>query len=207
MLNAVIDISHHNGPSLDFAAAKLDGVVGVIHKASQGTDGRDPMYAINRKKATAAGLLWGAYHFATGADALQQASNFLSAIGDRTGVLMVLDFEPNTTGPTMSLDQARKFVTYIKAQTGVWPGLYSGNLIKQTLGNKPDNILNNCWFWLAQYGPHADVPANWPTWTMWQYTDGAVGEQPHQVNGIGHCDRDRFNGDLAGLHRLWSVPV
>ena len=40
MLNAVIDISHHNGKSLDFAAARADGILGVIHKASQGTRAR-----------------------------------------------------------------------------------------------------------------------------------------------------------------------
>lgn len=174
MLNAVIDISHHNGPSLDFAAAKLDGVLGVIHKASQGASGIDPMYSANRKKANAAGMLWGAYHFATGNVALQQATHFLESIGDPTGVLMVLDFEPNITGSSMSLDQARMFVTYIHAQTGRWPGFYSGSMIKQLLGDKKDDVLANCWFWLAQYGPKATVPENWTTWTMWQYTDGAV---------------------------------
>ena len=40
--SCVIDISHHNGKSLKFELAKADGIVGVIHKASQGTTGRDP---------------------------------------------------------------------------------------------------------------------------------------------------------------------
>jgi len=38
---------------------------------------------------------------------------------------------------------------------------------------------------------------------MWQYTDGAVGGDPKSVKGIGHCDRDRFNGSEAGLRKLW----
>lgn len=49
------------------------------------------------------------------------------------------------------------------------------------------------------------VPANWPTWTMWQYTDGGIGPLPHTVAGIGRCDRDRFNGNATQLKKLWGV--
>lgn len=204
-LNAVIDISHHNGPGLDFAKAKADGIIGVIHKASQGLTVGDSLYASNRAKATAAGLLWGAYHFGTGDDGVEQATNFLAQLGDPKNVLMVLDYEPNPSGSTMSLARARAFLTQVQGATGRWPGFYSGSQIKADLGSKKDPLLANCWFWLAQYGPNAVVPANWGTWTMWQYTDGNVGPQPHSVNGIGKCDRDRFNGSEAQLRTLWGV--
>lgn len=204
MINAVIDISHHNGRSLNFNQAKQDGILGVIHKASQGGGGRDPMYKTNRKKAVDAGLLWGAYHFATGSDGVLQAVNFLNAVGDPEGVLMVLDLEPNPHGTSMNLIQAHAFVTHVHEQTGRYPGLYSGHTIKEMLGPSKDPILANCWLWLAQYGPTAVVPPNWPTWTMWQYTDGAIGSEPRKVRGIGHCDRDRFNGPEEGLRRLWG---
>jgi GH25 family lysozyme M1 (1,4-beta-N-acetylmuramidase) len=46
-------------------------------------------------------------------------------------------------------------------------------------------------------------PTAWSTWTMWQYTDGAIGPEPHVVDGIGHCDRDKFNGNFDALERLW----
>jgi lysozyme len=203
MLNAVIDISHHNGKSLNFNSAKADGILGVLHKASQGTTGRDPMYKTNRKKVHDAGLMCGSYHFATGSDAVKQSVNILDAFGDPEGELMVLDLEPNPTGPSMDLIGAHAFVTHVHEQTGRWPGLYSGHLIKQLLGSSKDPVLANCWLWLAQYGPTAVVPANWPTWTMWQYTDGAVGGDPKSVKGIGHCDRDRFNGSEANLRKLW----
>jgi lysozyme len=105
----------------------------------------------------------------------------------------------------MTLAQAHDFVTHVEKATGRFPGLYSGALIKSALGSKKDALLANCWFWLAQYGPAAVVPANWPTWTMWQYTDGTAGQPPHEVDGIGKCDRDRFNGTEAQLHALWGV--
>ncbi|MFC3581599.1 glycoside hydrolase family 25 protein [Sphingomonas hylomeconis] len=205
ILNAVVDISHHNGTKIDFAKAKADGIIGVIHKASQGQSGRDPMYQANRAKATAAGLLWGAYHFATGSDGIKQAVNFLDRVGATEHTLLVLDFEPNLTGPSMSLGEARAFVTHVHDVTGRWPGFYSGHYIKQLLGTKKDPILANCWFWLAQYGPTPVVPPAWPTWTMWQYTDGAIGPEPHSVKGIGLCDRDKFNGSEVQLRKLWGV--
>ena len=49
------------------------------------------------------------------------------------------------------------------------------------------------------------VPPNWPTWTMWQYTDGGIGPEPHPVNGIGRCDRDKFNGNENQLRELWGA--
>jgi lysozyme len=82
--------------------------------------------------------------------------------------------------------------------------LYSGHYIKDLLGSNPDSILANCWFWLAQYGPTPVIPANWKIWTMWQYTDGAAGNPPYEVPGIGRCDRDMFAGDEAALKLFWS---
>jgi len=105
----------------------------------------------------------------------------------------------------MTLEEARAFVTHVQQATGVWPGLYGGHYLKDLLGTSTDAVLANCWFWLSQYGPTAVVPANWPTWTMWQYTDGGMGPEPHEVTGIGRCDRDRFNGSLTSLKRLWRA--
>lgn len=76
MINAVVDISHHNG-NVNLAQAKSDGLIGVIQKATQGRSNIDPTYKTNRKKA---GLLWGAYHFGTGSDGVKQADHFLNTV-------------------------------------------------------------------------------------------------------------------------------
>ena len=206
-INVVVDISHHNG-NIDLGKAKAAGIVGVIHKATQGTSMADNMYQQNRTKAQAAGLLWGAYHFATLGDGAAQADFFLSKAGADPQTLLVLDFEPNGNS-TMTLDQARAFVSRINDVTGRFPGFYSGSLIKQLLGGKPaDPLLSQCFLWLAQYGPAPkNIPATWPTWTMWQYTDGVLGPQPHSVDGIGNCDRDQFNGTIEALQKLWGVAT
>ncbi len=201
-LNAMIDTSHWDR-DVDFEAVAQSGVLGVIQKATQGELDVDPTYAGNRVKATQAGLLWGAYHFGTGDDGVRQAEHFLSVVGDWDNVLLALDFEQNPTGPSMDLEQARAFVTHIEAQTGRYPGLYGGSYLKSLIGAGSDPVLAQCWFWIAQYGPTPVVPPNWPTWTFWQYTDGAYGPQPHTVPGIGRSDRSFFNGPEEQFRKLW----
>ncbi|HKV99319.1 MAG TPA: glycoside hydrolase family 25 protein [Vicinamibacterales bacterium] len=203
-LNVVVDLSHHNADP-DFERARdPGGLVGVIHKATQGLTFIDPTYASRRPEALEAGLLWGAYHFGTGSDGVQQAERFLDVVQPEDDTLLVLDFEANPQGPSMTLDEARAFVVHVNEATGRFPGVYSGHYIKQLLGTAKDPVLASCWFWLSQWGPTAVVPVNWPRWTLWQYTDGAMGPEPHTVEGIGRCDRDKFNGSMAGLKRLWG---
>ena len=204
-INVVADISHHNG-NVDLAQAKAAGLVGVIHKATQSTGLVDNTYQTNRQKAQAAGLLWGAYHFGTLGDGAQQADFFLQTAAPNPQTLLVLDYEPNQN-KTMTLDQARAFVTRVKEVTGRFPGLYSGSLIKEQLaGHPPDPLLAQCFLWIAQYGTApTNIPPTWETWTLWQYTDGQSGPPPHSIDGIGNCDRDQFNGTIDALQRLWGV--
>jgi lysozyme len=202
-INAVVDLSHHNS-TVDLQTAKTQGgILGVIHKATQGLTFRDPTYQAHHQKAKAAGLLWGAYHFGTGSDGVSQAEYFHNFVQPGPNDLLVLDFEHNPQGPTMTLEEARAFVTHIHEATGRWPGIYGGSLLKELLGTHKDPVLANCWLWLSQYGPTAVVPATWHAWTMWQYTDGALGPQPHEVPGIGRCDREKFAGSAAELLTFW----
>ena len=213
-INSVIDLSHHNG-DVNLVQAAADGIVGVIHKATQGLGFKDSLYATNKKKALDAGLLWGAYHFGDASDSVAQADRFLEVVKPDDKTLVVLDFEENTTqatgpaGQSMTLAGARAFVNRINDQVARFPGLYGGVFLKQKLGKQLDPVLANCWLWVAQYTltPAPTVPKNWPTWTMWQYTDGKNGGAPHKVQGIGPCDRDQFNGDLQALQTLWGVAA
>ena len=79
-------------------------------------------------------------------------------------------------------------------------GLQVGDTIVVMAGNQRETYEVTL---AAIHGGWTVVPVNWPTWTMWQYTDGAVGPDPHQVAGIGHCDRDKFNGSEDQLRTLW----
>jgi lysozyme len=201
LIDAVIDLSHHNGLALDFRAAAAGGILGVIHKATQGAAGLDPTWEAHRAAALAAGLRFGSYHFGDGSDGAGQARHFLQTVGPRPGELLALDLEGNPAGPSMTLEEARAFVTAVNDAVGRWPALYSGHTLKGMLGGRPDPVLANCPLWLAQYGPAAVLPCGWTSWTLWQWTDGASGEP---TPGVGHCDRDRFAGDPAALGAFWD---
>jgi lysozyme len=202
-INVLVDLSYHN-KNIDFNDVKKDGILGIIHKATQGTHFTDNTYQGRNKLALDAGFWWGAYHFGEGGDGIDQAKYFLDIVKPTHSDLLALDFEENPQGKNMFLKEAEAFVTYVHSITGYWPGLYGGSYIKQLLGDNKRPILANCWFWLAQYGSQAKVPLNWDTWTMWQYTDGNVGPEPHEVKGIGPCDRDKFNGNATSLKKLWK---
>jgi lysozyme len=204
--NIIIDLSHNNG-NVDLGRANAAGIVGVIHKATQGSGFKDRMYAARRKLAQQAGLLWGAYHFATAADPVAQAKFFLSVAQPGPGDLIVLDFEQNEATPanSMSLDQARTFISTIQDVAEVTPGLYGGSYLKQQLAGTDDDTLGACWLWWSQYGPAPAIPPAWSDWTLWQYTDGHHGNPPFEVNGVGPCDRDRYQGTPDDLQAKWAT--
>jgi lysozyme len=197
-LNVVIDLSHYN-PVTSFTQVQQGGILGVIHKATEGTGWSDPTYASRKPEALAAGLLWGAYHFGVNEDGAAQANYFLSIVKPGPNDLLALDFEENSSSQ-MTITQAEQFVTEVYNQTGRYPGFYSDALAGNMLGSTQNPVLANCWFWRAEYGGSSpSVPATWPTWTMWQYTESGT------VPGIqGSCDRDTFNGTSAALTKLWT---
>ena len=196
--NVVIDISHFNTVT-SFPDIKAGGIVGVIHKATQGTNWMDPTYNIRKQPALDAGLWWGAYHFGINADGAAQAQYFLTTVKPGPTDLLALDFEENPSSQ-MTIAQAEQFVTEVFNQTGRYPGFYSDALAGNLLGPNPNSILANCWFWRAEYsGTSPSVPPTWQTWTMWQYTSSGT------LSGIsGLCDRDTFNGSIDALSDLWG---
>ncbi|MDC8012736.1 glycoside hydrolase family 25 protein [Tahibacter soli] len=208
MLNAVVDISHYTTIT-SWAAVGQAGILGVIAKATQGASYVDPTFAQHKAQCEAAGLAFGAYHFGTAGDPVAQADRFLATAGDTQ--LLVLDFESNPQGQSMSLIEAEQFVHEIYVRTGRYPGLYSGNDVRQAFSSagitQPGQTeLSKCWLWIAQYATAPLVPPVWPAWTLWQYTDGAAGQGPYTVDGIGRCDRSQFNGTADQLAAFWNGP-
>src|SRR5215471_12132865 len=86
MPDLVIDLSHWNTVK-DFAAVKAAGIVGVIHKCTEGDGYADPTYDNRADAARAAGLLWGAYHFLRPGDMAAQARYFVAHADDTATLL------------------------------------------------------------------------------------------------------------------------
>jgi lysozyme len=208
-INRAIDLSHWN-KNKDWKKVRDDGIWGIIHKATQGwprddKDAVDEKYAIHKAGAEAVGLAWGAYHFGIGSEPIKQAEHYLKTVKPTESTLLVLDFENWKLGPNMNLHEAEQFATHIHQQAGRWPVLYTGYpFLSAQLKGVETTILSNCPLWIAAYNNAPEISDHWPTWTFWQYTDGKSGSEPRKVDGIGSCDRDKFNGTMDNLLELWG---
>jgi lysozyme len=94
VLDAVIDVSHHNG-AIDWpaVASSSSGIALAFIKATQGEFFVDPAFARNRAAAVAAGILAVPYHFLDGADPARQAAHFLAVTGLAPGAAAMIDWE------------------------------------------------------------------------------------------------------------------
>src|SRR6185437_3367405 len=97
-----IDVSTWNG-AIDWTKVAHAGYRFAFGKATEGTAYNDKTYTTNRNGSEAAGLVFGAYHFArpagknlagATASAIRQANHFLAVAGPQPGELPpVLDLE------------------------------------------------------------------------------------------------------------------
>ncbi len=203
----VIDI--YRGDKVEsYQKAAQAGIWGVIHKATTGATGSDPEYEKRRQPALSANLLWGAYHWGTGADVSEQVDNFLNVAKPDATTLVALDYEDQK----MSLQQARQWLTLIEQRQGRKAVLYSGHLIKDKLGNNNDPFFGAHRLWLAHYNPNPTMQKSWTKYWLWQYTDGTDSNPqlvPKSVDGVpgdakGHLDCDSYDGTQAQLTAEWA---
>ena len=222
----VVDLSHHNIVT-DWAKVYASGIRGIVHKSTQDVRFVDPRFLQRAGGARKAGLLWGAYHFATDAPVEDQVSHFLRTVERAVGAeamqhtLLALDWEPNTTPGqgTMSIDGARRFLELVAVRTGQTPVLYAGHLLKEELARlgllKGDPFLAGHRLWLAHYtsAPEPILPAGFERYFLWQYTDGSPSApKAAPIPGIESqgVDLNRYGGSAGELAAEWvvsAVPV
>ncbi len=224
-LDAVIDISRSVSVS-DFRRVRQSNILGVIHKATEGSDYVDTACAARRPQAEAAGLLWGAYHFGTRqTPGARQAAFFLSVARPGPRTLLALDLEANENNPSnsMTVDQAEAFVQAVAEATGRLPVVYvhptwaNGDPLPVSglsLGARitPQSILARCGLWVADYHDSPEIPLAWEAtgWRLWQYAGDETANRPAYgqtsiVQGVSHCDRNLFNGDATALQKFWTA--
>lgn len=200
MLQPVVaDMAHFN--TVDMTRIAAAGIRGVIHKATQGLGYVDPLYHIRRSEAVAAGLLWGAYNFATGDNVARNVARFLEVARPDATTLMALDFEDNEHSQ-MSAVQAYEFLDRVDQAIGRTCWIYGGNRILEHITPlaRSDDAKSEFFaahpLWLAQYKTGRGemtfdalsrlirVPAPWRNFTLLQYTGDSVGPRPHTVDGL-----------------------
>lgn len=202
----VVDLSHWD-PADSFEKAKADGIVGCIYKASEGGGYTDSTYVSQQHAAKAAGLCWGAYHFADGSNVTGQIDNFMNFACPDRDELFALDWEDNPSGNgKMSVSQAKEWITEVENQLGRPEEcvIYGGNTLKEMIDG-PDDFFAARRLWLCQYGSQAVLPDCWDEYWLWQFTDGVYGPTPHSIDGIGPCDINSYDaGSAEQLIAEWA---
>lgn len=200
----IVDVYHGNDIP-DMKLASESGLVGMIHKASEGLFA-DSAYPARRSTARNLGLLWGAYHFGRTGNPSAQADFFLKTVGNDPAAILCLDLERDLSGQMMRLIEAELFVQRIKDATGEWPVVYTAQWVMDIINpsHKP-TLLSSCPLWVASYTETPVLPFGWSTWTLHQFTNGQDGPQPHMIPGLGHNDYDRFNGTYEEMKQWWTA--
>jgi lysozyme len=184
--------AHRTDPIGDYLALGQAGVWGLIHKATQGVGVNDPAYAGRIRSARLGNLLTGAYHFNTGDTVQGQINHFFDAAHPDAQTLMALDFEDNRASQ-MTLAQAVQFLQLGDEKLGRPLWLYSGNRIKELIGNSSAEIravFSKRKLWLCEYGPAARMTDSlghhlpWAQPSLWQFTGDGIGPLPHALPGI-----------------------
>lgn len=191
----VIDLSHHNTVPESFEEAKAAGIVGVIHKASEGGSYVDDKVDSRFYLAQQAGLLWGLYHFMRPGDQTEHAAFFVDVatnFGDEN-TLLAVDHED----PDVSLADLKVFLDEVVRLTGRLPVIYSGHVLKEQLDGKADPELDGYLLWLADYSAPATLPPGFKAYWLWQYTDSG------QVPGV-TPPTDLNDGDVNDVVMRWS---
>lgn len=197
----VIDLSHYQVIPQNLKQAREAGIVGVIHKFTEGLTYKDPKADNRMFLAKDAGMLWGGYHFLKPGNIKHQADWFLaqSALIDED-TLLCLDFE--VTGVT--LDEVLFFLDYVKEKSGQEPVLYSGSYLKDAIRKEvhaPEG-LSNYRLWIPQYSSKVVLPQGWKEYWLWQYSDKGT------IPGIdGHVDVNNYSGTERELLNDWVRRV
>lgn len=211
-----IDVSRWKG-SINWRQVAQGGYRFAFTEATNGF-ASDWTYARNRASAKAAGLAFGAFHFARPAgstpkgvvaNAVAQADVFVSVAHPQTGELApVLDLE-RTGGLSRASLRAwtSAWLDEVQLQVGIRPTIYaSPSFWRKALGDASTFAAGGSQLWIAHWRvPSPRVPAsNWGAtgWTFWQWTNCS------RVPGIRGCvDGDRYRGSRVGSALMAPQPL
>lgn len=194
--NVVIDLSHWN-VNVDFGLIKKNGTIAVIHKATGGVKFVDNYYRTRRIAAEKEGLLWGAYHFGINMSGIDQANHFLNKVGSTKNTLLVLDIEPYKN-KIMTPNQVMDFIKTVNIRTNNSVTVYGSYSILKKYST-PFLVKNP--LWIAHYKKSLPIVLpGWDKWVLWQYTNNGSLPVPQ---GVGKCNKDKFNGSVDKLKKFW----
>jgi GH25 family lysozyme M1 (1,4-beta-N-acetylmuramidase) len=199
------DVSSYQG-NVDWGAQYAAGSRFAYIKATEGTYYTNAYFAQQYNGSAGAGLIRGAYHFATPntTDGATQADFFVNNGGGWSpdGITLpgALDIEYNPYGDECYDLSQGDMVNWISAfvneyanRTGRWPVIYSTTDWWSTCTGNSSAFWGNDPLWLAAYSSDpGSLPAGAPYWSFWQFAD----------SGSLAGDNDYWNGDTSSLHNM-----
>lgn len=179
-----VDVSHHN-KNVDCKAIKAAGYSFAYVKATEGKTFVSPKFHENVKKAKAAGLKVGAYHFMRqNIDPVEQAQFFLNKIKDQDlDMIPVCDWESHDgAGEAQQYANVKKFLDYIEQKLGKKPLIYTGKWFIDQVEAKDRSITIPSWLaqyplWISDYGvnrTYPRMPKPWTEYAIWQFTESGT---------------------------------
>lgn len=185
---AGVDVSSHNG-MINMDALARSGISFIFMKASEGSEFRDPNFALNYMKAEHAGLKRGAYHyFRFDRDGVEQALNVLGAMAGRPlelGIAIDVEEHGNATGvPTDSIRQRLQDMTDFLILKGHRVMFYSN---RRDYERYLSDDFRGFPLWICSF---EEKNASAGDWTFWQY------DHRGSLPGVrGDIDLNVFSGD------------
>ncbi|MET7638432.1 GH25 family lysozyme [Streptomyces sp. NPDC005438] len=203
-----IDVSHYQG-NINWGSVKNAGIQFAWIKATEGTTYKDPKFSANYTGAYNNKVIRGAYHFARpgSSSGSAQASYFAKNGGgwsaDNLTLPGVLDIENGSSSQCHGLSQSA-MRTWISDFYNTYKSATSRDMVIYTTANwwntctgNWDGMRTKAPLWVAHWTTGSPtIPAGFPAWTVWQYTDKG------NIGGINPVDRNKFNGSRDRLLAL-----
>ncbi|MDO9417246.1 glycoside hydrolase family 25 protein [Pararhizobium sp.] len=195
-----VDVSRWQG-EIDWAKLRTQGANFAYIKATDGGDHLDPMFRTNWKRAKAAGIRRGAYHFFYWCrTAGEQADWFIRNVPREAGALPpVIDVEYNgessckkRPSPERVREKMQVFMDKLERHYGQRPIIYTA---PDFYADNLRNAFENYPFWLRSVAAHPSKRYPGRKWLFWQYSGSGLS---HGVDG--RIDLNVFNGSEAKWH-------
>lgn len=200
-----LDVSGYQ-TGINWSSVRANGARFAYVKATESTSYRNPQFANEYNGSYRAGLIRGAYHFATPntSGGATQADYFVSHGGgwSRDGKTLppMLDIEYNPYGatcyglsPTAMVSWIHAFSNEVHARTSRYPTIYTTTDWWSTCTGNNGGFGSTSPLFIARYSSSVGtLPNGWGFYTIWQYAD----------SGRFPGDQDQFNGAYSRLKAL-----
>ena len=200
-----LDVSSWQG-NVNWSSVAANGAKFAYVKATEGTYYTNPYFSQQYTGAYYAGLVHGAYHFATPdtSTGAAQADYFVnhgggwSKDGKTFPGMRDIEWDPYGSacyGLTRSqmAGWISSFVNRYHYRTSRWPMIYTANAWwTQCVGTAGTWSTNDPLMVACYCSSPGTLPYNWPYETIWQWAD----------RGVFPGDQDRFNGDMTRVRAM-----